>query len=147
MERSLPKDQKGMALVIALIMLLVLTLIGMSSISSSYYETKISGNERFGAAAFYAAKGGVEVGIRQLPILDAYSGNIGSDETYRSGGISPASPQPLAHLGTMVRSGYDINWEFVRYQINATGQSFGATKEIEVQVSMGPYAAGTQYNN
>jgi len=147
MRRSLRKDQKGMALVVALIMLLVLTLIGMSSISSSYYETKISGNDRFGAAAFYAAKGGVEVGLRQLPILTAYSNNIGSDETYRSGGITDGSPQPLKYLGTMARSGYDINWEFTRYQINATGQSFGATKEIEVQVSMGPYAAGTQYNN
>jgi len=38
-------------------------------------------------------------------------------------------------------------WEFRRFQINATGQSFGAAKEIEVQVSMGPYPAGTQYNN
>jgi len=47
----------------------------------------------------------------------------------------------------MGRPGYDVTWEFARYQVNATGQSFGAVKEIEVQVSMGPYPAGTQYNN
>ena len=147
MKRSISKDQKGVALVVALIMLLVLTLIGMSSISSTVYETKISGNDRFGAAAFYAARGGVEVGVRRLPDTSAYSGNIGSDETYRSGRMTPGNPQPLIYFGAMARSGYDVMWEFGRYQVNATGQSFGAVKEIEVQVSMGPYPAGTQYNN
>jgi Tfp pilus assembly protein PilX len=147
MKRSMWKDQKGVALVVALIMLLVLTLIGMNSISSSYYETKISGNDRFGTAAFYAAKGGVEVGINRLPDTSAYSGNIGTDETYRSGKMTDGNPQSLFYLGAMARPGYDVMWEFRRFQINATGQSFGAAKEIEVQVSMGPYPAGTQYNN
>jgi Tfp pilus assembly protein PilX len=142
------RDQKGVALVIVLIMLLILTLIGVSSVSSSYYETKISGNERFGTAAFYAAKGGVDIGINRLPDTSAYSGNIGSDETYRSGKMTPGSPQPLVYLGVIARAGYDVTaWEFKRYQVNATGQSFGAMKEVEVQVSMGPYTAGTQYNN
>ena len=145
--KKLGSNEKGLALVIALIMLLVLTLVVIASISSSVFEAKISGNDRFGAAAFYAAKGGVDIGINRLPDTSAYSGNIGSDETYRSGQMTPGSPQPLIYLGAMGRSGYDINWEFRRYQINATGQSFGAMKEIEVQVSAGPYMAGTQYNN
>jgi len=140
------RDQKGVALIVALIMLLVLTLIGISSISSTFFESKISGNDRSGAAAFYAAKGGVDVGVNQLPNLNVYSGPLG-DETYRSGRMTPGSPQPLIYIGAMGRSGYDINWEFKRYQVNATGQSFGAMKEIEVQVSAGPYSAGTQYNN
>ena len=147
MKRSMWKDQKGVALVVALIMLLVLTLIGMSSISSSYYETKISGNDRFGTAAFYAAKGGVDVGINRLPDISVYGPLPLGDATYRSGRMTPGSPQPLIYLGAMARSGYDAMWEFRRFQINATGQSFGAAKEVEVQVSMGPYPAGTQYNN
>jgi len=147
MKKWMGRDQKGMALVIALIMLLVLTLIGMSSISSTIFESKISGNDRFGAAAFYAAKGGVDIGLNRLPNLSAYSGSIGSDETYRSGKLTPGNPQPLIYFGAMGRPGYDVTWEFARYQVNATGQSFGAVKEIEVQVSMGPYPAGTQYNN
>ena len=147
MKRSIWEDQKGVALIVALIILLVLTLIGMSSISSTFFESKISGNDRFGAAAFYAAKGGVDIGINRLPNTTAYSGNIGSDETYRSGTMTSGSPQPLIYSGAMGRPGYDVTWEFRRYQINATGQSFGAMKEIEVQVSLGPYNAGTQYNN
>ncbi len=147
MKRSVEKDQKGVALVVALIMLLVLTLIGISSISSTFYETKISGNDRFGAAAFYAAKGGVDIGISRLPNLAAYSGNIGSDESYRSGILTSTSPQPQKSFGFTFKPGYDPTFEFKRFQINAVGESFGARKEIEVQVLLGPYAGGTSYNN
>ena len=53
-------DEKGIAFVIALIMLLVLTLIGISSVSMTTYEANIAGNERVYNLAFYAADGGVE---------------------------------------------------------------------------------------
>lgn len=54
------KNQKGVALVIALIMLLVLTLIGISAVSMTTYETNIAGNERIYNLAFYTADGGIE---------------------------------------------------------------------------------------
>ena len=147
MERFNFGNQKGVALVVALIMLLVLTFIGISSISSSIFEAKISGNERFGSAAFYAADGGVEVGISRIPDITAYSGTIGSDESYRSGSLTATSPQPQKNLGLMFKPGYEGVWEFKRFQINVTGESFGARKEIEVQALLGPYPAGTSYNN
>jgi Tfp pilus assembly protein PilX len=53
-------EQKGMALVVALIMLLVLTLIGISAISMTTFETNIAGNERIYNLAFYTADGGIE---------------------------------------------------------------------------------------
>ena len=135
MSHILLRDQKGLVLIIAILMLLVLTVIGISSISTTFFETKIAGNERFGAAAFYAAKGGVDVGIAQLPATTAYSGNIG-DETYRSGTMAASSPQPLIDLGLMARGGFEKSWEFRRYQVNATGSSFGATDEVEVQTCL-----------
>ncbi len=54
------KNEKGVALIIALIMLLVLTLIGLSAVSTTTHETKIAGNERVYNNAFYAADGGIE---------------------------------------------------------------------------------------
>jgi len=147
MEPSVLKNEKGVVLVIALMMLIILTFIGISSISSSVFEAKISGNERFGSASFYAASGGVEVGISRLPDITAYSGSIGSDESYRSGRITDSSSQPQKSLGLMLRPGYETIWEFRRFQVNAVGESFDAKKEIEVQVSLGPYTAGTSYNN
>jgi len=147
METSALKNEKGVVLVIALIMLIVLTFLGIGSINSSVFEAKISGNERFGSAAFYAASGGAEVGISRLPDITAYSGTIGGDESYRSGSLTDSSPQPSKNLGLMYKPGYEGSWEFKRFQINAMGQSFGTRKEIEIQVSLGPYPSGTSYNN
>src|SRR4030042_5124565 len=87
-------NEKGVVFIAALIILIVLTLIGLSSIGTSIFETKISGHERFASNAFYAAEGGLDVGINRIPDITAYSGNIGTDETYRSGRITDASPQP-----------------------------------------------------
>jgi Tfp pilus assembly protein PilX len=53
-------NQKGFALVIALIMLLVLTLMGFAAVNLTSYESRISGNERVYNNAFYAGDGGVE---------------------------------------------------------------------------------------
>ncbi len=53
-------DQEGIALVVALVMLLVLTFIGLAAVCMTSYEAKISGNERLYNNAFYASDGGVE---------------------------------------------------------------------------------------
>ncbi len=49
------KDRSGVALVIALIMIVVLTLIGLSSTFTSVFETKLSGTKRETTSAYYAA--------------------------------------------------------------------------------------------
>jgi hypothetical protein len=53
-------DQEGIALIVALLMLLVLTLVGISAMSLTSYEAKITGNERVYNNAFYAGDGGIE---------------------------------------------------------------------------------------
>jgi len=55
------KNESGAALVIALIMMIVLTLIGLASIFSSTFEMKLSGRKRGTTDAFYAAYSGVQV--------------------------------------------------------------------------------------
>jgi hypothetical protein len=49
------KEQSGTALIIALIMIVVLTLIGVASTFTSIFETKLSGIKRESTAAYYAA--------------------------------------------------------------------------------------------
>ncbi len=56
----LRKNQSGSALVIALIMMIVLTLIGLASMFTSTFEIKLSGNKRASTDSFYAAEGGVQ---------------------------------------------------------------------------------------
>jgi hypothetical protein len=143
-------NERGMVLILALILLLVLTLIGISAINTSTYETTLSGNERTGTDAFYASEAVVQIGLDHLPNLQPVSRTkIGETSYGWSGGPSDkATPEDIQDLGDFAQPGYDISsWGFHRYQINGTGESLGAVKEIEVQVSYGPVQAGTQYNN
>jgi hypothetical protein len=55
------RNQSGAALVIALVMMIVLTLIGLASIFTSTFEMRLSGNKRGSTNAFYAADSGIQV--------------------------------------------------------------------------------------
>lgn len=150
MKRNILENQKGVVLIIALLMLLILTLIGVSSISTSTFETKISGNERVGADAFYVSEAGTQVAINQLPdnINPIPKTQLKEDSYYWSGGSKDeGSPKPMQSFGFYQKPGDDVSFAYNRFQVNATGESFGAMKEIEVQVICGPFGAGTQYNN
>ncbi len=53
-------NEKGTALLMALIMLLLLTLIGFAAVTTSNIEVQISGNQRVASTAFYAYEAGIE---------------------------------------------------------------------------------------
>ncbi len=57
---GLLRNQCGAALVIALVMIVVLTLIGLASTYTSIFEVKLSGNKRGTTSAFYTAEAGGE---------------------------------------------------------------------------------------
>jgi len=57
--KSILRDQSGAALVIALIMIVVITLIALASSYTSIFEMAMSGNKRGTTDAFYAADAGV----------------------------------------------------------------------------------------
>jgi hypothetical protein len=60
------RNESGAALVIALIMMIVLTLIGLASIFTSTFEIKISGNKRGSTNAFYGADSGIQVLVSRV---------------------------------------------------------------------------------
>jgi len=53
------RKERGMVLVLGMLLLLVVTLIGISSLSTSTYDILISGNERASVQAFYVAEAGI----------------------------------------------------------------------------------------
>ena len=154
MKRNDFRSEKGVALILALIMLLILTFIGISAISTTTFETNISGNERVGTDAFYASEAVFQIGLRQLDAPDFTNKTkpiprtkIGADSYGWSGDPKDkGSPKNLVSFGLYPKPGYDSSWAFTRYKINATGESFGAMKEVEAQVSYGPFSASTLYN-
>ena len=64
------KNQTGMALVIALLMMIVLTLIGLASVFTSSFELRLAGNKRGSTDAFYAADTGVHVSMANIRNFD-----------------------------------------------------------------------------
>jgi len=148
MKRNTLREKKGIAIIIALLMLLVLTLIGISSITTTNFETNLSGNERLNTDAFYAAEAGIQVGINQIPDTNPIQKTELKENSYYWSGRAndKGDPKSLKSLGLYPMAGFDSSWAFKRFQVNSTGESFGATKEIEVQVSYGPFRAGTEYD-
>ena len=109
MEENILREEKGVALVIALLMMLVLTLIGISSIGTTNFETNISGNERVRTDAFYAAEAGIQVAINQVPdnTNPIPKTKIKEDSYYWSGGAKDeGSPKSLMSLGLHPKAGF-----------------------------------------
>lgn len=66
MRRILRYNQRGMASLIALIMVAMLTLLGLAALSTSDDEVNIAGNELQEMRSFYAAEAGIEAGAAAL---------------------------------------------------------------------------------
>src|SRR4030042_5231811 len=65
-KNSILRDQACAALVIALVMIIVLTVIGLASNFTSIFEIKLSGNKRGSTDAFYTADAGVHAVLSNL---------------------------------------------------------------------------------
>jgi len=141
-------EERGFVLIIALLILLAITLAGISAISTTSFENSISGNERVGTDAFYASEAGIQIGLNQLPDTKPIPVTaIGKDSSCWSGSpLDRSSPQSLKSLGLYPKVGFDSSWSFKRFQVDVTGSSLKGTKELEVQARFGPFRAGTQYN-
>lgn len=64
-----PGSQRGTAIIMALLILLVLSVIGVFAVSTSTVETKITGVERGYQEAFYTADSGEPVGVQVLKLI------------------------------------------------------------------------------
>lgn len=64
--KNLVGNEEGTVLIIALLMLVLLTVIGISASTISNIEMQVAGNEKFYKIAFFAADGGTEAGAELL---------------------------------------------------------------------------------
>ncbi len=72
-------DENGSAIVIALLVLLALSIIGIATMTTSQFETQVATNDILSKKAFYAADGGVEI-TREM-IEECISCGIGFPST------------------------------------------------------------------
>ena len=72
-------NSDGWVTVAALLILTILTIIGISSISTSNIEVKIATNDKVHKMAFYAADGGTELGMELLELNIACAAGFAND--------------------------------------------------------------------
>jgi hypothetical protein len=134
-------NQSGAALVIALLMMVVLTLIGLASTFTSTFEIKLSGNKRGSTNAFYSADSGVQVVTSDYNNF-TLPGKYDIANTYHYS-LDPANLNPtkadivILHdttrtdcRGLQLGSGFDC----LRYTIESKGQD---------QVDLSPIKSAT----
>ncbi len=129
---SVLKNQSGAALVIAMTMMIVLTLIGLASIFSSTFEIKISGNKRGSTDAFYAAESGVETVAATSQNFDLTGQYDATGKyVYPTDGTKPNPTQAtivIQYDGTQSGAPKGIamsatgGYEFMHYVIDSTGR-------------------------
>lgn len=71
------KDESGVALVIALLIMVLLTILGTAAIMTSTTDVKIAANFKKSTNAFYAAEAGIEAGMDLLQSPGAFDANTG----------------------------------------------------------------------
>ena len=124
-------NENGAALVIALLMMIMLTLVGLGSIFTSTFEVKLSGNKRGTTNAFYAADSGVQVIMANL-------NNFNLPGQYEDNKYNPFNdednPNPNPTQATAVityipdqhgaprGSGFGLDVDILYYVIKSTGQ-------------------------
>lgn len=129
--RTFFKDQRGSVFVIALVMMIVLTLIGLVSVSTSIFEIKLSGNKRGATEAFFAADSGVQVVTGNLASFDLIKYDTANRYEYSqdASNINPTKADIVILHDTM-RSGAPRGLGmgatggigFVYYSIGSTGK-------------------------
>ena len=124
------KDQKGTVLVIAMIMLLILSIIGIYAMGSSTIEVKIAGQKKFYDASLNDAEGGVHY----IRALNPFATAITTANTPGINSVPYASPNSnfnfsvkVSCLGTSpppvgTGTGYREGFKAYYYLVQSTGR-------------------------
>ena len=140
--RMATANERGSALVITLMLLLILTAIGIYAVSISTTEMTIALHSRVGTATLNSAESGASYGIDQVPnvFTTAYSAALADLSSYSV--TSRAT-------GTMtLKPGFGSNFRFADFEVTSQGQApsqFVATRAVQIVVNYGPVPVGTMY--
>lgn len=131
---------EGSALVLALVMLVILTAIGVYAVSITVSEFEMATALRQREVMRGAAEAGAYTGIDALPVISVV------DNVTLSNGAS-YNILPTA-TGQEPMPGFDSNWARAVFNVRATGKPqapFIGQVLIDAGVAYGPVPAGTGY--
>ncbi len=121
------RRQRGTALIVGLIFLLVLTLIGISTMSTARLEQKMVANTQFSEWAFRDAESGIEVTFTEADIF----GTLDSDDdgqydvTLHTYGTTTKTGTRYMGAGLVPFGGFSLDAGMAahHYEVTATGQA------------------------
>ena len=150
---SIWANEKGSALVLALLILVLLTLMGISATTTSTVEIQMAGGEKFYELAFYSAESGWQRALNwlddQYPAVTEnlawnegekkFTQVVGDFEEVEPDGITLADDNSteyrvkLEFVGTAPAAGYGTSFRRFNYRVNSVGIGPGnARSEVEV---------------
>lgn len=142
------ENQSGSALVIALVMIIVISLIALASSYTSLFEIKLSGNKRGSTDAFYSADTGVNQITSNIANFNLNSFDAQTQTYSPFNDLTNTTPNPtkvqakITHLpaqaGPPRGTGFSaLNLGYAYYQIESVGRDqagTGSTVTIQEEV-------------
>jgi hypothetical protein len=143
------KNQSGAALVVALIMMVVITLIALASSYTSIFEIKISGNKRGATNAFYAADASINAIQPYTSNFDLvnYTPLVLNSTSVYNPFSNPSIPNPTSAVGNIIYfnnesgaprgGGWGTGVAYAYYQAQCTGSDTvgsGATSQMREDI-------------
>jgi hypothetical protein len=135
-------NERGSALIITLMLLLILTAIGIYAISISTTEMSIALQSKTGTATMNAADSGANYGIDQVPVV--HTDNVIGTLTDLSGYVMTSRATGAMTL----KPGFGANYRFADFEVNSTGTpppQFVGQRTVQAVVNYGPVPVGTMY--
>ncbi len=132
--------ERGTALVVTLLLLVILTMLGVYAMSISTSELEMAIYTKAGRSSLNAAEAGAYFGIDTLPIMTAATGiALPNTATYD---ITTTTVE------TEVMPGYDTGWIRAIFNVRSTGRPpsvYTGMRIIDAGASYGPVPSGTGY--
>ena len=139
------RGEHGVAMILAILLLLLLSGIGVAVIDHSGDESAVTGSTRRSSFTFYAADSGIQLSIARVsqfpPQLNPFSATFADGTTMQSGGRSSPAPEPIERTnigappdGYSIVSGSGYVTETYRATISAFGPG-GSSAELESKYS------------
>lgn len=132
-----PATQRGVALVMAMIMLLILTLLGVAAMSTATLEEKMAGNIQEQTRAFEAAESGINSILADSGVLNP-SGTV--TKTYSYAGMSGSATVVSSFISfsppsrTSIGSASGTNTvQMADFDIQSTGKTPTSAKSVNYQ--------------
>ena len=142
---SIPEgEEEGVALILAVLLLLLLSALGIAAIHHSGEEFAVSGSSRRSSFTFYAADSGIQLTIARVslfpPQLNPFTANFADGTIVQTGRRTAPAPEPIEKTnigappqGFSIKTNSGYVSETYRATVTAFGPNNAGSTELEAK--------------